>query len=138
SGGRLIPRPAPADVESATKAIAELATQQDEDHDSRFQPAILRDGHRVEIVANIGQTTEAAAVIENGAEGVGLLRTEFLFLDRDHAPDEEEQYEALKEMITALQGLPMIVRTLDIGGDKPVSYLGLSEQDLSFLGLRGF
>lgn len=138
SGGRLILKPGDADIASAQIAIEEVGAQRNLDWDHRFEPAILRDGHRVEIVANIGQTSEAHKVIDSGAEGVGLLRTEFLFLDRDHAPDEEEQYQALREMIEALQGLPMIVRTLDIGGDKPVSYLGLSEQDLSFLGLRGF
>ncbi|NQX02828.1 phosphoenolpyruvate--protein phosphotransferase, partial [bacterium] len=138
SGGRLIVAPGDADRASATVAIQEVSARRDLDWNHRFEPAILRDGHRVEIVANIGQTEEAHKVIDSGAEGVGLLRTEFLFLDRDHAPDEEEQYEALREMIEALQGLPMIVRTMDIGGDKPVSYLGLSEQDLSFLGLRGF
>ncbi|MES2467315.1 MAG: phosphoenolpyruvate--protein phosphotransferase [Verrucomicrobiota bacterium] len=138
SGGRLILKPGEADLTSAKTAIEEVGAQRNLDWDHRFEPAILRDGHRVEIVANIGQTSEAHTVINSGAEGVGLLRTEFLFLDRKHAPDEEEQYQALREMIGALQGLPMIVRTMDIGGDKPVSYLGLSELDLSFLGLRGF
>lgn len=138
SGGRIIIHPTAFDRGTAHAAIAEVGVQRNQDWDHRFEPALLRDGHRVEVVANIGQTAEAHAVIDSGAEGVGLLRTEFLFLDRDHAPDEQEQYQALREMIEALQGLPMIVRTLDIGGDKPVSYLGLSELDLSFLGLRGF
>ncbi|MDF3130642.1 phosphoenolpyruvate--protein phosphotransferase [Kiritimatiellaeota bacterium B1221] len=138
SGGRLIANPSEADLASAKTAIAELAVQQNRDRDHRFEPAMLKDGHRVEVMANLGQVSEAAGVIDSGAEGVGLLRTEFMFLDRSSSPDEMEQYTALKEMITALQGLPMIVRSLDIGGDKPVSYLGLDEQDLSFLGLRGF
>lgn len=138
SGGRVILHPDESDIASAEVAIREVAVQRDLDWDNRFAPAMLRDGRRMEVVANIGQTAEAHSVIESGAEGVGLLRTEFLFLDRDHAPDEEEQYQAIREMIEALQGMPMIVRTLDIGGDKPVSYLGLSELDLSFLGLRGF
>ncbi|MBD5781577.1 phosphoenolpyruvate--protein phosphotransferase [Pelagicoccus sp. NFK12] len=138
SGSRVILSPSEGDLKSAQAAIQEVSIQRNQDWDQRFEPAILQDGHRVEVVANIGQTAEAASVIDSGAEGVGLLRTEFLFLDRDHAPDEEEQYNELRTMIESLQGLPMIVRTLDIGGDKPVSYLGLSEQDLSFLGLRGF
>ncbi|MFT3992276.1 MAG: phosphoenolpyruvate--protein phosphotransferase [Luteolibacter sp.] len=138
SSGRVILQPSADDLASAAIAIQEVNQQRNLDWENRFSPAMLRDGHRVEIVANIGQTEEAHAVIQSGAEGVGLLRTEFLFLDRDHAPDEEGQYQALKEMILALEGMPMIVRTLDIGGDKPVSYLGLSELDLSFLGLRGF
>jgi len=138
SAGRIILQPSDADIESAKVAIREVNVQRDQEWDCRFDPAMLRDGHRVEVVANIGETSEAHAVIESGAEGVGLLRSEFLFLDRDHAPDEEEQYQAMREMIEALQGMPMIVRTLDIGGDKPVNYLGLSDLDLSFLGLRGF
>lgn len=138
SGGRLIPMPGAADLLSAMAAIEDDAVQRNFDWDHRFEPAILRDGHRVEVAANIGKTSESAAVIDSGAEGVGLYRTECLFLGRDQAPDEEEQYLALREIIDALQGLPMIVRTLDIGGDKPVSYLGLSVQDLSVLGLRGF
>lgn len=138
SGARLILDPSDADVQSANEAVKELTALRDIDWEHRFEPAILRDGRRVELVANIGQVSEAESVIESGAEGVGLLRTEFLFLDRSSAPDEEEQYRALTDMIAALKGMPMIVRTMDIGGDKPVSYLGLSEQDLSFLGLRGF
>jgi phosphocarrier protein FPr len=138
SGSRLLLSPSEAEMESAEHAIRETGAQRDQDWDNRFEPAVTKDGHRVEVVANIGAVSEAASVIESGAEGVGLLRTEFLFLDRDHAPDEEEQYNALREMISALQGMPMIVRTMDIGGDKPVSYLGLSDLDLSFLGLRGF
>lgn len=138
TGGRLLPRPGAADLQSATAAIAEDAVLRNFDWDHRFEPAILRDGHRVEVAANIGKTSEGHAVIDSGAEGVGLYRTEFLFFGRDQAPDEEEQYQALREIIEALHGLPMIVRTLDIGGDKPVSYLGLSMQDLSVLGLRGF
>ena len=138
SGSRLLLVPSKEEMESAEQAIRETGAQRDQDWDNRFEPAVTKDGHRVEVVANIGAVSEAASVIESGAEGVGLLRTEFLFLDRDHAPDEEEQYNALREMISALQGMPMIVRTMDIGGDKPVSYLGLSDLDLSFLGLRGF
>jgi phosphocarrier protein FPr len=138
SGSRLIPNPTVADIESAKAVVSELSLLRNEDLDHRFEPAMLRDGHRVEVVANIGQVAEAASVVDSGAEGVGLLRTEFMFLDRAASPDEDEQYRALKEMIEALEGLPMIVRTMDIGGDKPVSYLGLNQQDLSFLGLRGF
>lgn len=138
SGARLLLAPSEEEMESAERSIRETGAQRDQDWDDRFEPAVTKDGHRVEVVANIGAVQEAASVIESGAEGVGLLRTEFLFLDRDHSPDEDEQYQALCDMIFALQGLPMIVRTMDIGGDKPVSYLGLSDLDLSFLGLRGF
>jgi multiphosphoryl transfer protein len=137
-GSRVILSPSTEEITSARQTVEETISLRDRDWEDRFSPAILKDGHRVEVVANIGSVSEARTVIESGAEGVGLVRTEFLFLDREHAPDEEEQYQALRHMIEALRGLPMIVRTMDIGGDKPVSYLGLSELDLSFLGLRGF
>ena len=98
---------------------------------------MLTDGHRVEVVANIGRAAEAAHAVEAGAEGVGLLRTEFLFLDRDDAPTEDEQFEAYATMMRALDGLPLIIRTLDIGGDKEVPYLALPHEDNPFLGVRG-
>jgi phosphocarrier protein FPr len=75
--------------------------------------------------------------VDAGAEGVGLMRTEFLFLGRSAPPTEEEQYEALAEMVEALNGLPLVVRTLDIGGDKNAPYLDLPAEDNSFLGMRG-
>lgn len=104
---------------------------------ARYRPALLTDGRRIEVVANIGQADEAAAAVEAGAEGVGLLRTEFLFLGRDTAPSEEEQFLAYTTMIQALNGLPLIIRTLDIGGDKVVPYLGLEKEENPFLGVRG-
>ncbi|MGL1530610.1 putative PEP-binding protein, partial [Vibrio parahaemolyticus] len=72
-----------------------------------------------------------------GAEGVGLMRTEFLFLERDHAPDEDTQYAVYTDMLKALGGRPLIVRTLDIGGDKQVPHLNLPTEDNPFLGVRG-
>jgi phosphoenolpyruvate-protein phosphotransferase len=137
SGGRLILNPSAADEESACKALKALDARRERAWSQRFSPALLRDGHRVEVVANISRVAEATEALKSGAEGVGLVRTEFLFLDREHAPSEEEQYECYKAMVEALEGLPMVLRTIDIGGDKPVDYLGLSEHDLSFLGLRG-
>ena len=98
----------------------------------------MTDGEPIVVLANLAGLDEANAAVAAGAQGCGLLRTEFLFLDRTGPPSEEEQYDALCRMIEALGGLPMIVRTMDIGGDKPVDYLGLDERDLSFLGLRGF
>ena len=75
--------------------------------------------------------------VEGGAEGIGLVRTEFLYLGRDDAPTEDEQHDALVEMVRAMNGLPTIVRTLDIGGDKNAPYLDLPAEDNSFLGIRG-
>ena len=115
----------------------DLQRRRDVEFETRYQPAIMTDGHRVEIVANIGKASEAARAVEAGAEGVGLLRTEFLFLERETAPTEEEQFAAYRTMTTALNGLPLIIRTLDIGGDKVVPYLTFPHEDNPFLGVRG-
>jgi phosphocarrier protein FPr len=101
------------------------------------QPAITQDGHRMEIVANIGGVAESRQAAERGAEGVGLLRTEFLFLERSTAPTEDEQFEAYRGIAQALGGQPVIVRTLDIGGDKPIPYLPVPYEENPFLGERG-
>jgi len=136
-GGRLYPHPEEFALASAKQFQAGLAQHQAANEADRFLPALTSDGHRVEIVANIGHAEEAAAAVEAGAEGVGLLRTEFLFLGRDTAPTEDEQFLAYTTMIGALNGLPIIIRTLDIGGDKVVPYLGLAHEENPFLGVRG-
>jgi phosphocarrier protein FPr len=100
------------------------------------QPGSTRDGHRVEIVANAGNLSDAHTAVENGAEGIGLLRTEFLFLTRQQAPDEDEQHQALQEIALVMSGKPVIVRTLDVGGDKPLPYIQLPEEANPFLGVR--
>ena len=92
----------------------------------------------MEVVGNIGKAAEAAAAVEAGAEGIGLMRTEFLFLDRDTPPSEDEQFEAYTEMTRALNGLPLILRTLDIGGDKIASYISLPKEENPFLGFAEF
>ena len=97
----------------------------------------MTDGTRIEVVANISDVAEAAHAVEAGGEGVGLLRTEFLFLQRDSAPSEDEQFETYAAMTTALNGLPIIIRTLDIGGDKEVPYLQMPAEMNPFLGERG-
>jgi phosphocarrier protein FPr/phosphocarrier protein len=95
------------------------------------------DGTRIEVFANVGSVPEAEAAVRNGAEGCGLLRTEFLFLERQSAPDEAEQTTQYQSIATALGGRPLTVRTLDIGGDKPIPYLPLPHEDNPALGLRG-
>jgi multiphosphoryl transfer protein len=125
------------DLAAAAAAQQDIAALRDREYQTRYQPAIMRDGHRVEVAANIAAPEEAAAAVDAGAEGVGLMRTEFLFLGRDEAPREDEQYEALATMVRALNGLPLIVRTLDIGGDKNAPYIELPEEDNPFLGVRG-
>jgi phosphocarrier protein FPr len=101
------------------------------------EPALTRDGTRIEVAANLGDASEAGSVVELGADGVGLLRTEFLFLDRDQIPDEEEQAETLLTIVKALDGRPLIVRTLDVGADKPLRALPLPAEQNPFLGRRG-
>jgi phosphocarrier protein FPr len=136
-GGVLLPEPDADDRALAEKARGERQAADAEARADAYRPAFTRDGRRLETVANIGTPAEAAAAVVAGAEGVGLLRTEFLFLDREAAPDEEEQFQALHAMTEALRGLPLIVRTLDIGGDKEVPYLRLPREDNPFLGIRG-
>jgi phosphotransferase system enzyme I (PtsI) len=103
----------------------------------RFRPAITLDNVRVEIAANIGRPQDARSAVEAGADGVGLFRTEFLFLDRTTPPDEEEQLEAYRTVLEAFAGKTVIIRTLDIGGDKSIPYLALAPESNPFLGLRG-
>ncbi len=100
------------------------------------EPAITEEGYRVEVVANIGNVAGAEAALENGAEGVGLLRTEFLYLERDHLPDEEEQYEAYRAILETMGDRPVILRTLDIGGDKELPYMEMPAEMNPFLGVR--
>lgn len=100
------------------------------------EPAISSDGRQFEVVANIGSLADAKQAIEMGAEGVGLLRTEFLFMQRDTLPGEEEQYQALRAIADVFQQRPLVVRTLDIGGDKPLTYLDMPGEQNPFLGRR--
>jgi phosphocarrier protein FPr len=102
----------------------------------REAAAITRDGHRVEVVANIGDVASAQEAIEFGAEGVGLLRTEFLYLERATVPDEEEQYQAYRAIADVMGQRPLIIRTLDVGGDKPLPYIDLEPEMNPFLGVR--
>jgi multiphosphoryl transfer protein len=104
---------------------------------SAREPAQTQDGQRIEVVANVGSPEDVDAAVANGAEGVGLLRTEFLFLDRDSVPTEDEQYAAYTDIADRLQGRPLILRTLDVGADKPLPYLPRRAEANPFLGVRG-
>ena len=99
-------------------------------------PAETLDGHRVEICANVGTVKDTEGAKRNGSEGIGLYRTEFLFMDRDQLPTEEEQFLAYKDVVEAMEGLPCIIRTMDIGGDKELPYLNLPTEMNPFLGWR--
>jgi phosphocarrier protein FPr len=135
--GFLYVLPSEEDLRTARKAQCSIADLRDLEERTRYEPALTTDGTRIEVVANTGLAKEAAQAVEAGGEGIGLMRSEFLFLERDTAPSEEEQYEAYKQAAEALQGLPLIIRTLDIGGDKEVPYLGLTPEANPFLGVRG-
>ena len=135
--GNLHVDPSEATLASARQALRALEDLREAEKLRRYEPAIMTDGHRVEVVANIGLVPEAEQAVNAGGEGVGLLRTEFLFLDRQAPPTEDEQYEAYRAMVRALNGLPLIVRTLDIGGDKAAPYIALPHEDNPFLGVRG-
>ena len=105
--------------------------------DYQNEKALLKEyGVKVELVCNIGKPADANKAVECDGEGIGLFRTEFLFMDRDSMPTEEEQFEAYKEVAEKMKGKPVIIRTLDIGGDKDVPYLGLEHEDNPFLGFR--
>lgn len=97
---------------------------------------ITLDGIQIEVAANIGTPQEVKQVLANGAEGIGLYRTEFLYMERDSLPTEEEQFEAYKTVLEKMEGKPVVIRTLDIGGDKQLPYLQLPEELNPFLGLR--
>jgi phosphoenolpyruvate-protein kinase (PTS system EI component) len=123
--GVLYIEPGEEDLQGAREAQRSLAGLRDIEHRTRYEPALTTDGVRIEVVANTGLSKEAAQAVEAGGEGIGLMRSEFLFLERDSPPSEDEQYDAYKQAVEGLQGLPVIIRTLDIGGDKAVPYLDL-------------
>ncbi|HWA00198.1 MAG TPA: phosphoenolpyruvate--protein phosphotransferase [Caulobacterales bacterium] len=128
------------DAAALEHAQLSLARRQEKFAEARAASAEecrMTDGGRIEIFANLGAVNEAMAAVENGAEGCGLLRTEFLFLDRDTPPDEDEQVRAYQSIASALQGRPLIIRTLDIGGDKAAPYLPIPAEENPALGLRG-
>jgi phosphocarrier protein FPr len=135
--GLLYIDPGEEDLASARAARGALSRSCDADHRVRHEPAVTTDGVRVEVDANAGLAREAAQAVEAGGEGIGLLRSEFLFLERATAPSEDEQYAAYREAAEALGGLPLVVRTLDAGGDKALPYLSMPAEENPFLGLRG-
>jgi len=129
--------PGPDALAEASERLAAARDRRARDVAEAHEPCRMADGTRIEVFANLGSVADAAAAVAAGAEGCGLLRTEFLFLDRDTAPDEEEQRETLSRIAATLGERPLIVRTLDIGGDKPVPYLPMAHEENPALGLRG-
>lgn len=129
----------PAETLTALEAKRQnWQTAQAEAKAKAHQPAITRDGRRIQIFANIGSIADGKAAVSHGAEGVGLLRTEFLYLEKTKAPTEEEQLQVYQAIGEVLGQRPLIIRTLDVGGDKPLPYLSHpSEEANPFLGVRG-
>ncbi|MGF7174058.1 phosphoenolpyruvate--protein phosphotransferase [Azospirillum doebereinerae] len=135
--GRLYLNPTEADLAAAHGWIEEQQLRKARQEERRGLPARTRDGHAVEIGANVNRPDQVPVALSQGAEGVGLMRTEFLFLERGDAPGEDEQFETYRAMLDALDGRPLIVRALDIGGDKQVPHLHLPHEENPFLGVRG-
>ena len=103
----------------------------------RMESAVTQDGHAVEVFANIGESAGVAKAVEQGAEGVGLLRTELIFMAHSQAPDEATQEAEYRRVLDGLAGRPLVVRTLDVGGDKPLPYWPIDKEENPFLGVRG-
>jgi len=135
--GCLVPSPGPERCERIRRRLEQLETLQAQAHESRQQPAITRDGHTLEVCANLGNTAHTPDAVERGADGIGLLRTEFIFMAHPEAPDLDTQVREYRHAFDALNGLPLVARTLDVGGDKPLDYWPLPQEDNPFLGMRG-
>jgi len=135
--GALYLNPSVAEKEKVTKRQVILAAQRKNALKHAGELAQTTDGHRIEVVANISGISDAEKSVAVGGEGVGLLRTEFLFLDRDRAPTEKEQLDIYQAIADSLGPRPLVIRTLDIGGDKALNYLPIPREENPFLGVRG-
>ncbi|WP_375193151.1 phosphoenolpyruvate--protein phosphotransferase [Marinobacter sp.] len=135
--GCLVPNPGAERCEKIRRRLQQLESLQAEAHENRHQPATTRDGHTIEVCANLGNTAHTPDAVDRGADGVGLLRTEFIFMAHPEAPDSATQVREYQQAFDALNGLPLVARTLDVGGDKPLDYWPLPQEDNPFLGMRG-
>lgn len=125
-------------LEAARQALAREQALNEQAYDSRSEPALLADGHRVEVMANLTASKRIDMALEYGCEGVGLLRSEFIYMDYPREPTIEEQRAEYAKVLDALgEGRPLIVRTLDVGGDKPLPYMPMAREENPFLGVRG-
>ncbi|MFP5515115.1 MAG: phosphoenolpyruvate--protein phosphotransferase [Alphaproteobacteria bacterium] len=128
----------PEDMLATTRtAVAARAARREENRLTAGEDCRMADGTRIEVFANLGRVSDAPGAVVEGAEGCGLLRTEFLFLERQSAPTEDEQHRQYQQIADALEGRPLVIRTLDVGGDKPLPYLPLPKEENPVLGLRG-
>jgi phosphocarrier protein FPr len=129
--------PAAQALEQARRERDQRAARLAAAAERRHEPAVTTDGHAVEVFANVGEAAAVAGAVEQGAEGIGLLRTELIFMAHPQAPDEATQRAEYTRVLDALQGRPLVVRTLDVGGDKPLPYWPIPAEENPFLGVRG-
>lgn len=134
--GHVIVHPSEEEITFYTKKREDFAKQKQEWAKLVNEQTTTKDSHHVELAANIGTPKDLEGVIDNGAEGIGLYRTEFLYMGRTELPTEEEQFVAYKEVVERMEGKPVVIRTLDIGGDKELPYLDLPKEMNPFLGFR--
>lgn len=134
--GNIIVDPSPEEIASYQNQARKFAQEREEWAKLVDAPSISKDGKQFEISANIGTPDDVADAVKQGADGVGLFRSEFLYMSSDHLPTEEEQFTAYKQAVQGMKGKPVVVRTLDIGGDKPLDYLPLPQEMNPFLGYR--
>ncbi|MFC6602450.1 phosphoenolpyruvate--protein phosphotransferase [Ectobacillus funiculus] len=134
--GNVVVNPSAEELRTYEEKKANHEAQKAEWAKLKNEHTVTADGHQVELVANIGTPKDVKGVLDNGGEGVGLYRTEFLYMGRDNLPTEEEQFDAYKTVLESMEGKPVVVRTLDIGGDKELPYLHLPKEMNPFLGYR--
>ena len=134
--GAAIVDPSDDDIKEYEQKAKEFAEEKAEWEKLKDEPSVTADGKHFDIAANIGTPDDLQGVIDNGAEGVGLYRTEFLYMQSDSLPTEEDQFKAYKKVLEGMKGKPVVVRTMDIGGDKHLPYLPLPEEMNPFLGYR--
>lgn len=134
--GSVIVDPETADVQKYQRVADKYAATKRQWRQMIDKPSVTADGHKYKIAANIGSSTDIPAANQNGADGVGLFRTEFLYMKSDHLPTEEEQFTAYRRAVEQLNGKRLVVRTLDIGGDKPLRFMPLPKEMNPFLGYR--
>ncbi len=134
--GEVILNPTPEQIAEYTKIGEEYLAEKEALKAMKDQPSVSTDGHKVLLVGNIGSPADVEGVNENGGEGVGLFRTEFLYMKSEDWPDEETQYKAYKTVLEGMEGKPVVIRTLDIGGDKKLKYYTFEEEMNPFLGVR--
>ncbi|GAB6087572.1 phosphoenolpyruvate--protein phosphotransferase [Alkaliphilus crotonatoxidans] len=135
-GGTVIVNPSKEEIKKYEGLKEAYVTERKALDAIKGQESITKDGRRVELAGNIGTTQDITGLIKNDAEGVGLFRTEFIYMNRETLPSEEEQFEAYKQVLEAMNPKPIVIRTLDIGGDKNLSYLKIGEEMNPFLGYR--